>query len=182
MSFWEFQDDLAVDGSFDAGGGSIEPIPDNTTCIAIVDEAKWDQDRDGNRYVSLRWSVLGPDDYKNRKVYQKLWVLLDKPGHKDPMKKRDKDKRMLAAIDFNAGGKLMASGKMPTDDMMAMALMNKPMSIKVMQWKSTNNQTGDEMKGNWISAVGPRGAKAPAAAPKPKAKPVVHDDDEDAPF
>jgi hypothetical protein len=178
MSFWDFQDgDEAVTGTFEVGGGNMEPIPNDTTCVAIVDEAKWDKDQAGNRLISLRWSVLAPDDYKNRKVFHKLWVQDDKPEHKDPAKKRDKDKRLLAAIDFNAGGKLMASGKAPTDDALGMALMNKPMSIKVMLWEI------DGKTGNWISAVGPRGGKSATPTPAPKPVPirtVVEDDD--APF
>lgn len=179
MSFWDFQDgDEAVTGTFEVGGGNMEPIPNDTTCVAIIDEAKWDKDQLGNRLISLRWSVVAPDDYKNRKVFHKLWVDDDKPDHKDPAKKRDKDKRLLAAIDFNAGGKLVASGRAPTNDALGMALMNKPMSIKVMLWEYNGKS------GNWVSAVGPRGGKtaAPAPAPKPAPKPAVEDDEYDAPF
>ena len=57
---------------------------------------------------------------------------------------------MLAAIDANCGGKLMASGEEPTDTSLAKALLNKPMHIKVMVWEM------DDRKGNWVSAVAPK--------------------------
>ena len=115
-------------------------------------------------------------EYKNRKIFHKLWVSDEDPRAKDPVKKRDKAIRMLAAVDTNAGGKLLASGKKPTDEMMSATLVNKPMTIKVMMWEQ-QKQDGSMGRGNWIAAVAPRGGKAAAPAPKPAVT-----EDEDAPF
>jgi len=167
--FWNFEQ--PANGEFEMGGGDIQLIPADTSCLASVDEAKWDE-KDGARYISLRWNILQPTEYKNRKVYQKLWVADADPLAKDAEKKREKAKRMLAAIDLNAGGKLRAAGVEPTDESLGKALVDKPMVIKVMQWKDRETNMP---KGNWIGAVSAK----KGAAPAPAAKPAVT---EDAPF
>lgn len=146
MSFWTTSDNTAInaDGKFELGGG--EPIPANTSALAIIDEAKWDN-YEGDYYISLRWSILQPDAYKGRKLFQKLRV------ESADGKKKDKALRMLAAIDANAGGKLMASGQKPTDVDLMQHLVNKPMVVKIQIW-----ETDDGKKGNWVSAVSPRNA------------------------
>mgnify|MGYP005988194959 CR=1 FL=1 len=177
MSFWNTSEGESVADTgteFDAGGGNMEPIPNNTDVMAAIDEAKWDN-KDGNEYISLRWSVLKPEAYINRKVFQKLWVKDLDPSaaerdHGKAVKKTDKAKRMLSAIDANAGGKLVASGQMPDNDALQMHLMNKPMVIKCMVWEMTGSD-GQAASGNWIAAVSPKGGKEikeVAATPKPK--------------
>jgi hypothetical protein len=173
-NFWDLSDDSVLESttSFESGGGKIEPIPDGTTAVALIDEAKWDFDKEGNKFVSLRWSILAPSEYKNRKIWQKLWLEDNKPGQKDPEKYRDKQLKMFAAIDANSGGKLRKSAKKPTDEMLGAALENKPMQIKVMTW---DDQQTKKPAGNWIAAVAPRG----------NAQAAKHDSDigdDDAPF
>ena len=161
MSFWNINTTEDA-GSFETGGGTIEPIPANTDVLAICDEAKWDQSPyDDRSYISLRWSVMKPEDFRNRKVFQKLRV-----DHQDP-KKSEKAKRMLAAIDYNAGGKLQASGEDPTDESMTKHLTNKPMVLRLQVWEIETEQ-GEKKSGNWVSAVSP----AKKAAAKPAAKPA----------
>ena len=63
---------------YEIPGGNMDPIPDDSSVLAMIDEAKW-ADKDDARYVSLRWSVISPDGFKNRKVFQKLWVTDDDP-------------------------------------------------------------------------------------------------------
>lgn len=170
MSFWDLSDgdDITKTGAqFEIGGGSMEPIPNETSCIAFIDEAKWDTTRDGQAFISLRWSVVAPADYKNRKIFQKLWVKDPDPRARDADKKRDKALRMLVAIDTNAGGKLLAKKEEPTDEALSICLTNKPMQIKCMVWEITNETTGEKSSGNWIAAVSPKGGTAaPKAAPK----------------
>lgn len=141
-------------GAFDAGGGNMQPIPSDTNVLAAIDEAKWDGE-EGKQYISLRWSVLQPEEFENRKVFQKLWVKDADPRAK-PDKvaaKRDKAKKMLAAIDLNAGGKLLAKPVMPTDEAMTLHLTNKPMILKVMVWEMKDAMTGEMNRGNWVGAV-----------------------------
>ena len=71
----------------------IDPIPDNTQCIAAIEEAKW-ADWEGESYINLKWRVMRPAEYANRVIFQKLHVM----KHGD---KGDKAKRMLMAIDVN---------------------------------------------------------------------------------
>lgn len=179
MSFFDLSDNTSVspDGKFevDTGGATI---PNDTLCLAMIDEAGW-AEYQGDEYINLRWVVVEPAQYKNRKVFQKVRV------HDADVKKADKAKKMLAAIDANAGGKLVAAGEEPTDMTLTKALINKPMLIKVMEWEM------NDRKGNWVSAVATRSGKAPAPAPAQVAKapaprastPAFEiDDDDDIPF
>jgi hypothetical protein len=163
--FWKLSDGAEVEAtdSFDAGGGKIEVIPEGTQLLAAIDEAKWDRTQDGDKFISLRWTVLQPEDLANRKVFQKLWVddyepAALKKGEDKAKAKRDKAKRMLMAIDSNAGGKLAAKDAMPTDIDLTSALTMKPMVIKVMVWSQTDRSTGGLIEGNWVGAVAPKTA------------------------
>ena len=192
--FWGLSDggsatDTGTD--FEIPSGNLDPIPDDSSVLAMIDEAKWDE-RDGADHISLRWSVLSPDEYKNRKVFQKLWVTDDDPNAKDDAaaaKKRDKARRMLAAIDANAGGKLTKKAGIPTDETLTVCLTNKPMIIKCMIWEMPDRERhGEFIRGNWIAAVAPKSkgidvkeAKAPAAA-KGGAPAGGADLDDDIPF
>jgi hypothetical protein len=94
-------------------------------------------------------------------VFQKLWVddfepVALKKGEDKAKAKRDKAKRMLMAIDSNAGGKLAAKGAMPTDIDLTSSLTMKPMVIKAMVWSQTDRSTGKLIEGNWVGAVAPK--------------------------
>ena len=149
-NFWTTSDNetIKTTGEF-TSVSVIENIPDNTTCLAMIDEAGL-AEYQGDEYISLRWVIAEPAIYKGRKIFQKVRVF-------DPdTKKSDKAKKMLAAIDANCGGKLSQSNESPNDTAMAKALLNKPMLIKVMVW-DLEGRTG-----NWVSSVAPRkGASAP---------------------
>lgn len=174
--FWALSDDSSAADTgkeFDGGGGNFDPIPDGSNVLAVIDEAKW-ADKDGNEFISLRWSVMQPEDYANRKVFQKLWVTDLDPTAKDRekgIKKRDKARKMLAAIDANAGGKLTSKPEKPTDDSMSLHLCNKPMVITCRLWEVEDRSTGGTISGNWISAVAPKSKGVDVkAATAPKAK------------
>lgn len=176
MSFWDLNDGSTAEGGnaeYEMEGGNLEPIPANTGCIAAIEEAKWDAFED-DRYINLKWRVAKPADYANRVIFQKVKVY-GTSRDKDPQATADKAKRMLAAIDTNAGGKLMQLQGEPTDQDLMTALMGKMMAIKVMAWKMKNDQ-GEQMQGNWISAVAPaKGAQSQGggqqAAPQPQRQP-----------
>ena len=190
MSFWDLSDgDTAANAEkeFEISSGNMEPIPDGSTVLAMIDEAKWENPK-GAEYISLRWTVLQPEAYKNRKVFQKLWVTDDDPNTKDgdkAAKKRDKARRMLAAIDANAGGKLTQKPGKPTDESLTAYLTNKPMVIKCMVWSLTGDN-GEEISGNWIAAVAPKDKGihvSDARPPKPRpAQRVEETLDDEIPF
>jgi hypothetical protein len=159
MSFWALSDgNTAVDTpkEYEIPGGSMEPIPNNSSVLAVVDQAKW-AEKDGANYIELRWSVMAPEAVKNRKVFHKLWVTDLDPNANTEEKgkaKRNKALTMLACIDANAGGNLTRTGDNPTDETMTMHLTNVPMVIKLMVW-SMKGSDGTDMAGNWVAAVGP---------------------------
>ena len=67
VNYWNLSDGDDIHktgGEFETGGGNFTPIPDGTGLLAAIDEAKIDEDRDGNEFVSIRWSVLTPAEYK----------------------------------------------------------------------------------------------------------------------
>jgi hypothetical protein len=155
-NFWTTSDNNAITttGEFTSGGGTIENIPDNTTCLAMIDEAGL-AEYQGDEYISLRWVIAEPAIYKGRKVFQKVRVFdVD-------TKKADKAKKMLMAIDANCGGKLALNDETPNDTAMAKALLHKPMLIKVMIWEM-NDRTG-----NWVASVAPRSKTTAVQTPEP---------------
>ena len=162
-SFWTTSDNQEIKPTttFESGGGN-SVIPDNTTCLAMIDEAMLSS-YEGNTHISIRWQVLEPPVYKGRKVFQKVKVFDTDP------KVSDKAKKMLAAIDANAGGKLAQSNEAPSDISLAKALLSKPMLIKVMVWEM-NDRTG-----NWVSMVSPRTTTAHKATKDPE--PTIADID-----
>ena len=164
MSFWSTSDNKAIEksGNMEMGGGDIEPIPNGTQVLAAPDEAKWDEYQ-GDEYISLRWNVLQPKEFANRKIFHKIRVC------DSDAKKADKAKRMLAAIDTNAGGKLLARGERPTDESLTRCLVNKPMVLKLQVWEIEKDD-GTTARGNWVAAVSPRQGDAAKAEPKHEPK------------
>jgi len=187
MSFWNLNDGTSVEnnGEFEMSGGDIEPIPGNTGCIAAIEEAKWEEYQ-GDRFISLKWRVMKPDDYAKRVIFQKVRVMNPAP------EKADKAKRMLAAVDQNAGGKLMKVQGEPSDADLMTSLVGKVMAIKVQVWELDKDEYDqlipkeDRKRGNWVSAVSPAkgaAAKMKPAAPTSKPEPeMVVDFDDDIPF
>ena len=168
---------LPQGGEFDMGGGDFDPIPAKTTVLAAIDEAKWDFNQmTGEEVLSLRWVVLAPEDYKNRKVFQKVRLMDAKED------KRNKAIKMFAAIDANAKGGLVQAGKKPTDDDLSRALLNKPMNLMLQVWKLKDEMTGEKKSGNWVSSVSPKGGGAGNAVPVEyeNAPRTISDDDVDA--
>ena len=181
MSFFDLSDGSKAESSssFELSAGNLEPIPNDTTCIAAIEEAKWDSYND-DRYISLKWRVMQPDVYANRVIFHKVKVF-GMANDKDPSATADKAKRMLAAIDTNAGGKLMEVSGEPSDMDLMSALVGKMMAIKVMIWEMKKDN-GEEMSGNWIAAVAPsKGAEvSKSAEPAPVDSSI--DEDDDIPF
>jgi hypothetical protein len=179
--FWGLSsgEQVKATNEFESAGGSMQPIPDGTQVLAAIDEAKWDN-KDDNEYISLRWSVLKPDAYKNRKVFQKLWVMGNNPSHKDPKKQGDTAKKMLAAIDTNCGGNLMTGGK-PSDTDLQANLLSKPMVVKLAVWEMTGS-TGETMSGNWVQMVAPKEKGVSEVQPKPSPAASVGAVDDEIPF
>ncbi len=180
MSFWDLSDGGAanenVSKEYEVPGGSMEPIPNNSDVLANVKAVKWASKKDADeKYVEIQWQVEQPEQFKNRTVFQKLWVDSLDPNAKSEEKakeKRDKARKMLATIDANAKGRLMQSSDAPTDDSLSLALVDAKMVLKVMEWSIDDTATGETIRGNWVSAVKGKDAettvgKALEVKPKP---------------
>jgi hypothetical protein len=183
MSFWDLNDGTKAESTntFELASGNLEPIPNDTTCIGAIEEAKWYSYLD-DRYISLKWRVMQPDAYANRVIFHKVKVF-GMANDKDKAATADKAKRMLAAIDANAGGKLMQVTGEPSDIDLMSALVGKMMAIKCMIWEMEDSATGEKRSGNWIAAVAPsKGAEVKnpeSVQPAPAAADIS---DEDIPF
>lgn len=143
-------------GSYEAktSGGEFELIPDGIICRAIIDEAKWFSVGEGEKKakkLSLRWMVVAPDEFDNKRVFQNLWVEDLDPAAKDGKKaedRRDRDRQMLMAIDFNAGGGLLRTGDL-SDENLISCLTNKTMVIRVRKMEPKDGGT----KRNYVDRV-----------------------------
>ena len=157
-------------GEFESGG-SMEPIAANTNVLAAVEQAKVSE-YEGERYIDLRWTVVQPEQHKNRKVFQKIRVW------DADTNKRDKALQMLVAIDANCGGKLVASGQEPNDMILSQALLARPMVLNLQVWEMNGKS------GNWVSKVSPRNqsAQQQAAVPTPVANDPMGGDLDSIPF
>jgi hypothetical protein len=163
MSFFKLSEgQLNTNGNFQVST-DIEPMPKDTQVKACIDEVKWDEYQ-GDRYISVRWQVLAPKQFANRKIFQKIKV------NEGDVKKRDKAIQMLAAIDANCGGKLMSAGVEPTDAAMQKNLLMKPMVLLLDVWEI------NDKKGNWIKAVS--GSSKQESAPAPAAAAPADEDDD----
>jgi len=141
MSFFDAADD--TDGEVEIGG--IKPIPKGTQLLALIEGAAWNS-YEGVNTIQLTWSVLAPDTYKGRKVFQKIRVEETNP------KKLKNQMTMLKAISINAGGDLLKVEGKPQDIDLARCLVGKQMLIKVEVWEMNGNT------GNWICALGQKAA------------------------
>jgi len=152
--------------SFEMGGG--EPMPDNTTVVAAVSKIGWKQPSDFYDFDSIKaeWDVLEPKEYAGRKVYQTLKVC----DGKDSVS--DKAKTMLAVMDTICGGKIMAkvaaTGQAPDDNILAQALINRPMMLTLGLF---DTKEAGKSGINWIKKVAPRVRGGSAAAPTQTAAP-----------
>jgi hypothetical protein len=171
MSFFKTSDNKAVDtsGKFESGGGNFEPMPEGTSVLAAPVEAGW-KSYEGEDYINIQWQVLAPTEYRNRRIFQKIKV------YEPTAAKADKAKRMLAAIDTNAGGKLLALDKTPDDADLTQSLVGKQMMLRLGFWEI------DDKRGNWVQAVAPKTASVPAPAQTPAAAQTEALINEDIPF
>jgi hypothetical protein len=191
MSFWALSDGgsaVTNEKEYDAGGGSFEVIPKGTSVLAAVGDASWKAvyQRD-EEFVNVKWQILKPEAYAGRVLFQKLFVGDDDPNtppDKMPAK-RDKHKRMLMAIDANSKGRLAKITSRPSDDDLALALMNSQAVLTLGVWdKDVDGKK--EPGGNWVSSIKPKSAAisevAKAPVKKDPASNFATDDDDDIPF
>jgi len=146
MSYWDLSSDgkPAEEVVAEGGGGDLV-YPDGSWVTVSLDEAKWNQFKDGERHVSLRATILAPAEFDgvkiaNRKLFTKLWLVdgnrAEKGDKAEARKKRDWT--MITAIDSHCGGGLLKAAKkagkddwVPTDEDFASNLLNKPFAWRI---------------------------------------------------
>lgn len=145
-----------VSTSYEVASGNFEAFPEGTKLLAMVTDAEWRvNDQTGLESLSLTWTVVKPEEVANRKVFQTLWLTDLQPDAKNPEKKRDKARRMFAAIDANAGGKLAKKPGKPDAEAILIALANKQMVIRLGEYEGRTRDGGTVMR-NYVQAVGPK--------------------------
>ena len=178
-----------VSTSYEVASGSFDAFPEGTKLLAMVTDAEWRKnDQTGLENLSLTWTVVKPEEVANRKVFQSLWLTDLQPEARDPEKKRDKARRMFAAIDANAGGKLAKKPGKPDAEAILIALANKQMLIRLDEYEG-KTRDGGTVQRNYVQAVGPKTEETylppqkdrPASRPAPRsgapAGGVAFDDD-----
>lgn len=113
-------------------------MPANTECLAYIEDVEWEE-WEGVRQILIKWRVQAPSVFVNRTISQRLKIL-------DPEKMRQ-HLSMLAAIDHIAGGMIASQSAEPSNNLLARALMNKPMMITLDVY-NINGKTG-----NWVCGV-----------------------------
>lgn len=185
FDFWGNSDSS---GEYEApAGDSFEPLPDGTKCLAIIDKIEWksfDSDEgEAVEYIDARWCVIKPADYENRKIFHKIKLYGDDPKSKfyEPEKqekKIEKERNMFWAIDKNAGAKLAALKRKPTEEELQRHLINKPMHITLRLWESKDKTAS----GNWIQKIEPANAQQKEVSKPINSQKNNDPDDEDLPF
>lgn len=156
--------------SYETASGSFEAFPEGTKLLAMVTDAEWRvNEQSGLENLSLTWTVVKPEEVANRKVFQSLWLTDLQPEAKDPEKKRDKARRMFAAIDANAGGKLARKPGKPDAEAILIALANKQMVIRLGEYEGRTRDGGTTMR-NYVQAVAPKTEET--YLPPPKERPA----------
>lgn len=175
MSYWELSDGTApqTEDNFEMPGGNIAPIPEGSAVKAAIEAVKWQTKKDATeQFIEITWAIMEPEEYSRRKIFHKLWVEDLDPMAKDhdkAIRKRDNARRMMAAIDKNAGGKLMALTGKPTQEQMEKALINKIMVIGLGVYNMRNDD-GTFNTGNWVRAISAKSTEVKITdAPLPKA-------------
>lgn len=163
--------EVPANGEFSSGGGDFELLPEGTRVLFEVEQAEIRQYEDIDN-ISLRWSVLQPELYKNRKIFQNVYVFAD------DKEKRMKARKMLAAIDVNADNRLtkyaekkkISLNEFTTEDL-TICLVGQSMTGTIGKYKDKNIVRG-------ISPANSAKIKEPTkTAPKKEI-----DEDEDLPF
>lgn len=175
MSFFQ-KSYTTGNGEFQLGGGTLQPIPDDTRVLAVCEEAK-NEMYNHSEYIKLKWRVSQPAEYANRVIFQKLQVYDDA--------KSAAHRKMLAAIATNAGGKLFSAmesaGEDSPSDQSLQHICNRPMVLLLGVWELDDKSKN----GNWVKAVSPRKQNAVSAAVekiKAVVAPAPADDLDDVPF
>jgi hypothetical protein len=166
------------------GGDDFEVIPAKTRALAEIESVTIESYKDAAEieYINIQWTLMKPEIYQNRRIFQKIRIMGDDPTQKSYKEDKQEEKirnakMMLAAIDkICTGGKLFGLKRMPTEEELQRYLIGKTAEIYLMVYKI------GELEGNWVHSVfAPSGnvsAPSKTATKKAAPKPAYGDDDE----
>lgn len=195
INFWEDEEgeEIQQQESFESkGGDDFEVIPAKTRALAEIESVTIESYKDAAEieYINIQWTLMKPEIYQNRRIFQKIRIMGDDPTQKSYKEDKQAEKirnakLMLAAIDkICTGGKLFALKRMPTEEELQRYLVGKSAEIYLMVYK-----IGD-MEGNWVHSVfapnvnvsAPSKATPTAKKAAPKPASGFDDMDDDIPF
>lgn len=147
MSYFKLStgENAVTDGDFKTGNDGFALIPKGQVVKAAITSLKWDQYQDNPEVLALEWVIAKPDQYRNRKLFQK--IKLNDPDSS----KRDTAVRMFSAIYANAGGDISKFTSKPTEQQMIGDLANKFMLLELGIWELDDKSKS----GNFVSRVSP---------------------------
>jgi len=186
--FWG-SDEIESDGNYDVGGGDFPVIPDGTRVKALIEKVElFDEDNKKFNYktgldeecISVRFDIE-EGEFKGQKIFKNYFI------ESNDETEKTKARNMFFAMDHNAGGKIMALKRKPSEDELNRYLINKSMVIVVgmMQDKKTKEKR-NYLQGLSASKNKPSHQAAPLQSEKPvqrqQARPMSNDMDDDIPF
>lgn len=196
INFWEDEEgeEIQQQESFESkGGDDFDVIPAKTRALAEIESVTIESYKDAAEieYINIQWTLMKPEIYQNRRIFQKIRIMGDDPTQKSYKEDKQAEKirnakLMLAAIDkICTGGKLFALKRMPTEEELQRYLVGKNAEIYLMVYK-----LDDGKEGNWVHSVfAPNGnisapSKSTTAVKKaaPKLASGFDDMDDDIPF
>lgn len=173
MSFWDINPQEVTGEYVQDGGGSFDPIPNDTNVMGFIDQIGWATGRtDGSCPIEYRINVVKPEAYKNRKLFFKFWIKGDNPQKEGEKQKKEgaTAARKFYNIDAQFGGELLKLRREPTDEDMQRHMMNKMCVFKIGMYDMPKSDgSGERNKGNYLMGVCAKGADVPETpAPQPK--------------
>lgn len=155
------------------------PIPEGEKVLSAPYSMQWEGfPGSDHKHINVKWAVID-GEYEGKKFFQSIYLNgTDPSGQYYKANEQDKiiakAKAMFVAIDKNAGGHIVKSGKEPTDELMEKHIKGSPMMITVGVKK--------DGKDNVVRGVSPAPADTPKPTPKPKQDNVYYDRGSDIPF
>ena len=174
---WEELAGENSDGEYKQKTG-FDPLPEGTRVLQTLEEIKLDSFQGSDHeHLNIKWRIEAPEEFNNRVYFQSIYI-----NGSDPTSpyydesKQDKNfndaRRMLFAIDYNAGKKIAALKREPTQEELQEFLIGARM-MAVLGVSKTGKQV---VRG--ISGIDPA-AKEEIKAAATKSVPKFDDSEED---
>lgn len=174
--FWNSSDDVQSNGNYDVGGGDFPVIPDGTRVKAIIDKISWEfkknyKSGDEENCISARFEIE-EGEFKGQKIFKNFFLESELEAE------QTKAMNMFFAVDFNAGGKIKALKRKPTDEELNRYLINKSMVIVVGMMEGRDGRKDS----NYLQGVSSGKNKPAQQASKTTTNQSYDDMDDDIPF